>query len=77
MQMLCFAETFCRRRQNTMSGVRSKKPVLPFQLMPQEQCCKPINCCFILCPQRGHFLLFFPHFIVYIIYLAADEMIRR
>ena len=28
--------------------------------MPQEQCCKPINCCFILCPQRGHFLLFFP-----------------
>ena len=46
--------------QNTMSGVRSKKPVPPFQLMPQEQCCKPINCCFILCPQRGHFLLFFP-----------------
>lgn len=60
MQMLCFAEPFCRRRQNTMSGVRSKKPIPPFQLMPQEQCCKPINCCFILCPQRGHFLLFFP-----------------
>ena len=43
MQMLCFAEPFCRRRQNTMSGVRSKKPVPPFQLMPQEQCCKQLT----------------------------------
>lgn len=43
-----------------LAGRINRRLIPPFQLMPQEQCCKPINCCFILCPQRGHFLLFFP-----------------
>ena len=28
--------------------------------MPHLQCCKPMNCCFILRPQRGQCLLFLP-----------------
>ena len=47
-------------RQNTISDVRSKNPRSFFQLIPHLQCCKPINCCFIFLPQRGHILLVVP-----------------
>ena len=49
-----------RLRQNTISGVRSKKPISLFQLIPHLQCWSPINCCFILRPQPGQILLLFP-----------------
>ena len=48
------------RSPNTMSGVRSKKPISFFQLIPHLQCCKQMNCCFILRPQFGQVLLLFP-----------------
>ena len=48
------------RCPNTMSGVRSKKPISFFQLIPHLQCCKQMNCCFILRPQFGQVLLLFP-----------------
>lgn len=54
-----FPGALCRR-PNTISGVRSKNPMSFFQLIPQRQCCKPINCCFIFRPQLGHTLLLFP-----------------
>ena len=44
----------------TISGVRSKNPTSFFQLIPQRQCCKPINCCFIFRPQFGQILLLAP-----------------
>lgn len=48
------------RSPNTISGVRSKKPISLFQLTPHLQCCKPMNCCFIFRPQLGQTLLFLP-----------------
>lgn len=51
----------CRRSSaKTISGVRSKNPMPFFQLIPQRQCCKPINCCFIFRPQFGQTLLLAP-----------------
>ena len=51
----------CRRSSaKTISGVRSKNPLPFFQLIPQRQCCKPINCCFIFRPQFGQTLLLAP-----------------
>ena len=38
---------------NTISRVRSKKPISLFQLTPHLQWNKPINCCFIFRPQFG------------------------
>lgn len=58
----------CRRSSaKTISGVRSKNPMSFFQLIPQRQCCKPINCCFIFRPQFGQTLLLAPiaHFFSY------------
>ena len=48
------------RSPNTISGVRSKKPISFFQLIPHLQCCRPMNCCFIFRPQFGQTLLLFP-----------------
>lgn len=47
------------RRSNakTISLVRSKNPLSFFQLIPNLQCCKPINCCFIFLSQPGQALL--------------------
>lgn len=51
----------CRRSSaKTISGVRSKNPMSFFQLIPQRQCCKPMNCCFIFRPQFGQTLLLAP-----------------
>ena len=51
----------CRRSSaKTISGVRSKNPLPFFQLIPQRQCCKPMNCCFIFRPQFGQTLLLAP-----------------
>lgn len=51
----------CRRSSaKTISGVRSKNPMPFFQLIPQRQCCKPMNCCFIFRPQFGQTLLLAP-----------------
>ncbi len=51
----------CRRSSTkTISGVRSKNPISLFQLIPQRQCCKPMNCCFIFRPQFGQILLLAP-----------------
>lgn len=51
----------CRRSSTkTISGVRSKNPMSFFQLIPQRQCCKPMNCCFIFRPQFGQTLLLAP-----------------
>ena len=51
----------CRRSSaKTISGVYSKNPMPFFQLIPQRQCCKPINCCFIFRPQFGQTLLLAP-----------------
>ena len=47
-------------RANTISGVRSKKPIFRFQLIPHLQCCKPGNCCFFFLPQLGQTLLLAP-----------------
>ena len=55
-----FFPTFCRWSANTISGVRSKYPISLFQLIPHLQCCRPMNCCFILWPQEGQILLLFP-----------------
>ena len=58
----------CRRSSaKTISGVRSKNPMSFFQLIPQRQCCKPMNCCFIFRPQFGQTLLLVPiaHFFSY------------
>ena len=51
----------CRRSSaKTISGVRSKNPMPFFQLIPQRQSCKPMNCCFIFRPQFGQILLLAP-----------------
>lgn len=51
----------CRRSSaKTISGVRSKNPMPFFQLIPQWQCCKLMNCCFIFRPQFGQTLLLAP-----------------
>ena len=51
----------CRRSSaKIISGVRSKNPLPFFQLIPQRQCCKPMNCCFIFRPQFGQILLLAP-----------------
>lgn len=51
----------CRRSSaKTISGVYSKNPMPFFQLIPQRQCCKPMNCCFIFRPQFGQILLLAP-----------------
>lgn len=55
-----FLPTTTRFKANTISSVRSKKPLSRFQLMPHLQCCKPGNCCFIFLPQLGHTLLLAP-----------------
>ena len=54
---LTFFPTFRRSSAKTISGVRSKNPIPFFQLIPQRQCCKPMNCCFIFRPQFGQILL--------------------
>ena len=43
-----------------MSGVRSKKPMSRFQLVPHLQWNSPVNCCFILRPQFGQIRLLAP-----------------
>lgn len=62
MMGICFAflPTITRFRANTISDVRSKKPIFLFQLIPHLQCCKPGNCCFIFLPQLGQTLLLMP-----------------
>ena len=51
----------CRRSSaKTTSGVYSKNPMPFFQLIPQQQCCKPMNCCSIFRPQFGQTLLLAP-----------------
>lgn len=51
----------CRRSSaKIISGVRSKNPMPFFQLIPQRQCCKPMNCCFTFRPQFGQILLLAP-----------------
>lgn len=57
---LTFLPIVWRCKAKTISGVRSKKPMSFFQLMPHLQCCKPMNCCFIFLPQMGQTLLLFP-----------------
>lgn len=47
-------------RTNTIPGVRSKKPMSFFQLIPNLQCSKPINGSVIPLPQEGQTLLLLP-----------------
>ena len=42
--------------EKIISGVRSKYPISFFQLIPQEQCFSPMNCCFIFRPQEDKFV---------------------
>ena len=53
--------TFLCSSAKTISGVRSKKPMSRFQLVPHLQWNSPVNCCFILRPQFGQICLLAPH----------------
>ena len=52
--------TFLHSSANIISGVRSKKPMSRFQLVPHLQRNSPVNCCFILRPQFGQICLLAP-----------------
>ena len=57
---LTLLPTSFRSSANTISGVRSKKPISRRQLVPHLQWNRPMNCCFILRPQFGQTRLLAP-----------------